>query len=830
MNKSKYAPLFAVFLVITLILPAIPTNAVDSMPIKSGAAELAMAGPPRLGAIEGLYTNIDQWGGVENVIATAQNVTEYTSADVADLQTIVHNQMANDDGYAWQITFEMSGLSTFPNGVIGGSMATLQVMVRPVVEVPSDLDLADFADLTMNEAIAIANEVAAHYDSELGINLERLLTVPTDTSEYFYYGMGHNMEGKLYQFTYVDMMATSAGETSIDTLLDRMVTLGGFMELAGGADWPSLMTQATEVYMPVHWRASSAPYGYFIGNMLSGFGSSFYRANAVHTDLQETVQGLVIAEVGFVEPGFVQTVVGDEEYSIKQHVGYTGDIESKMATHPSADAVSVIAGSGPQHVTFTGIPADFGFVDDSYEVPMSIPAPWGTMPVNSTFNEILMTYLSEMPKSLALEMTSAFGMITPNMFDSYIDMIWGSTTAAWPDLDAMVRYLGPSDFPDVGDFSVNFDLVSEIMAHAGLNPDTLMGYLNETLADENPLAAIALAFIDFADAYDLFDILQSSTYSHPDTLEAYLNTFIGNVQDMLDEFANHDADTEFADKEAIATFVEDHWDITLQALWNAMAAYSGDTTGVKAAVHDILDADNIESHVIPYLMADLGNSLMTGIGFAAHVNWLDMNSSYIFEALTVDDIVMSFEADPAGLTFDGPFLVVTKSPTERVVQLGTDITFNITVHNYGDAAAYDVKLLDASNPGLDGERDNYWTRATLASGATWVKEYTVTANDAGLFSDMPALCVWFNTTVASYNPADPAAWTGASFYAISAPGYQVYIIDAANPITWLPTPPGGIPAGNWWEGEIFGLPTLYVTAGVGGVAIIGVAILLIRRR
>ncbi|MGY5874850.1 MAG: hypothetical protein RTU30_03810 [Candidatus Thorarchaeota archaeon] len=829
MNNTKYAPLFAIFLVITLILPAIPTNVVDSMPIKGGSAEPAMVGPPRIGAIEGLYTNIDQWGGVETVIATAQNVTEYPSADVSQLQTIVEGQMDSDDGFAWMVTFTMSGLSTFPNGVIGGSMASLQVMVRPVVEVPADLDLANFADLTMNEAIAIADEVAAHYDSELGINLDRLLTVPTETDEYFYYGMGHNMHGKMYQFTYMDMMATSAGETSMGLLLDRMVTLGGFMELAGGADWPPLMTQATEVFLPIHWKASSAPFSYFVGSMLSGFGQSYYRANAVHTDLQETVQGLVIAQVGFVEPGYIQTVAGDESYSIKQHVGYTGDIASKMATHPSADAVSVIAGTAPQHVTFTGIPADYGVIDDSYEIPMEIPAIFGTIPVNSTFNEILMTYLSEMPKALALEATSMF-TFDATMLDSMIDMVWGSTTAAWPDLDAMVRYLTPGDIPDIGDFSINFDLLSEVLSHAGLNPDVLMGHVNDTLADENPLAAVALAFIDFFDAYDIFDILQSSTYSHPDVLEEYLNTFIGNVQDLLSDFGNHDVDTEFANKEAIATFVEDHWDITLQALFTAMDAYTGDTTGIKLAVQDILDDDNIEAHVIPYLMADLGNSLMTGIGFAAHVNWINMSSDYIFEALEVDDIVMSFEADPDDLTFDGPFLVVTKSPTERVVTLGTDITYNITVHNYGDNDAYDVKLLDPTNPGLDGERDNYWTRTTLESGATWVREYTVTANDAGLFQDMPAICVWFNATVASYNPASPAAWTGASFYAISAPGYQVYIIDAANPITWLPTPPGGIPGGNWWEGEVFGLPTLYVTAGVGGVAVIGIAVLLIRRR
>ncbi|MFX1331356.1 MAG: hypothetical protein ACFE9W_07355, partial [Promethearchaeota archaeon] len=73
---------------------------------------------------------------------------------------------------------------------------------------------------------------------------------------------------------------------------------------------------------------------------------------------------------------------------------------------------------------------------------------------------------------------------------------------------------------------------------------------------------------------------------------------------------------------------------------------------------------------------------------------------------------------------------------------------------------------------------------------------------------------YFNTTVSTFNPNSAEAWTGTSRYTWSAPGYQIQVV-------------GG---GNWWDGEILGIPTLYVVAGIGGVAVIGVALLIVRRR
>ena len=148
-----------------------------------------------------------------------------------------------------------------------------------------------------------------------------------------------------------------------------------------------------------------------------------------------------------------------------------------------------------------------------------------------------------------------------------------------------------------------------------------------------------------------------------------------------------------------------------------------------------------------------------------------------------------------------------------VVAVGGTVDYTITVHNYGDATAYDIKVIDGMSSGLDGAREFYWTRGSLEAGGTWNITYSVTANDEGLYMDMPAFGVYFNTTIASFDDASPETWDGSSFYTYSAPGYMILI-----------------EGGSFIPSEIFGLPTLYVAAGVGGVAVLGIALLVVRRR
>jgi uncharacterized repeat protein (TIGR01451 family) len=280
----------------------------------------------------------------------------------------------------------------------------------------------------------------------------------------------------------------------------------------------------------------------------------------------------------------------------------------------------------------------------------------------------------------------------------------------------------------------------------------------------------------------------------------------------LKDFGGYDLAAEFQTKEEIAAFMNSHWEIALGALWTAMAA--DNLAGIKTAIIDMMDMENLAEQFIPYLMADLGSSWLGGIGFlgAANVDPYAMT----FEPLNVADLTLTFDADPDALAVDGPYLVVTKGTSNRTVNFGDMVDFTITVHNYGSSTAYDIMVLDGQSSGFDGEREFTWDRATLASGDTWTIEYSVAANDAGLFTDFPAICVYFNTTLSTFDPNTAETWPGTARYTWSAPGYQIQVL--------------GGPGGNWWEGEILGIPTLYVVAGIGGVAVIGVALMIVRRR
>jgi uncharacterized repeat protein (TIGR01451 family) len=577
------------------------------------------------------------------------------------------------------------------------------------------------------------------------------------------------------------------------------------------------MTSAGEVYRPLYYLPYYDYISSFAGNFLAGGYEYYMRAHTSHTDLATEVQSGVMCYAGFEYPGVVDAVVGDETYSLKDHVGHTSNIQTKMDQDTSANSISAILGASPGSLSIPELPASWISLDDSFEIPGNITMePYLYIEENTTLGDALKEILSVLPKGLALEMNEQ--MLAVNMTDiengvnAAIDTLWGSLTP-WPDMRQLVLNM---DFSDPNFFGINpvaelnFDLLAEIMDQAGMNPDALMSRVDETLAAENPLAAIIEAFIDYFDSYNLLDILDNDYYADPVALEGYINTLIDGVAAFLKDFAGVDLPTEFQTKEEIAAFMNSHWEIALGALWTAMAA--DDLAGIKTAIVNMIDMENLAEHFIPYMMADLGASWLGGIGFlgAANIDPVAMT----FEPLNVADITLTFDADPDALAVDGPYLVVTKGIINRTVNVGEMVDFTITVHNYGSESAYDILVMDGMSSGFDGEREFLWERASLASGATWTIEYSVQATDGGLFMDFPAVCVYFNTTTSTFDPNAAEAWPGTARYTWSAPGYQIQVV-------------GG---GNWWEGEILGIPTLYVAAGVGGVAIIGVALLVVRRR
>jgi uncharacterized repeat protein (TIGR01451 family) len=327
---------------------------------------------------------------------------------------------------------------------------------------------------------------------------------------------------------------------------------------------------------------------------------------------------------------------------------------------------------------------------------------------------------------------------------------------------------------------MNRDILAAIMKRAGLTPDALVNLIDPSVAAESPVGAIAEAFVKYFDSYKILDMLEYGRYTSPSDTASYLNPFIQGLEQALHDIGNIDAPSEARTKEGIAAFVEEHWDIVLGALWVAMA--EGNLTTIQASLHAMLNATNLQEHITPYLMVDLGSPPVAGTGFLFAANY-DSSTGH-FVGLSTNDLSLVFDLDLQRIGLNGPYIVVTKVSPNRLVAVGQETDFTITLHNYGNTTAYDVKVLDAVSPGFDGERPYYWTKDMLAPNETWVINYNVTANDSGLYLDMPAFCIYFNSTLNSFDSAHPDNWTGTARYTLSEIGYEFRIEGRSDPQLW----------------------------------------------
>lgn len=798
--RAKYA-LLAVFLGITLMMPMYAGSAISTPRLISSVRE-STNGAPNIQAIEVMDSYVDPWGGVYNVVTGAYNATKYEYSHILALENIVKNQMETKKGFVSISSLELSGMTVFPNGVVGPPQAILEVIVTPVMVVPTNRSLVHMADLSQVDAISIAGEVVAAYNTALSISLQRLMIVEQYRSYYFNLGVspGVSLHGNSYFITYLGILTAAQGTTAMNAMLTRLANLGGLMSIVGAPNWPDIMTAAAEIYVPFHYMPHWQEIDSIVTDMFGNMNTPCLQSsNANDTTV---LQSLVEGTAAFNYPGYVNAVSGNETYSLKTHVGFTSNIENKMQEDPSAMSISLIGGEAPGPLTVYGIPSSWMTINDQFRLPGSIPIDDFTIPANSTISDAIRMILSSLPREAAFYWNEMVGGLDPYAVDPFIDTYF-SYPGPFPD--ARVMLLGLNYTLETPVTDMNYDLLALEMKSAGLTPDTLISKINSTLASVSPVGALVKAFVDYFDAYHLLDILQPSSYSSAPAFAASLNSFITAFENVVHDLAGFEVTTEFKTKEGIATFVEEHWGIALQALWTAMAA--NDSIGVKSAFHAILDANNLQKHTTPYLMADLGSSLLSGIGFMFGANF----NGTAFLPLSASDLTLTFDSDPASLSITGPYLAIVKGPSTRTLTAGENITYTINVHNYGDATAYDVKVLDGMCAGLDGDRPYYWTKSTLAAGATWEFTYQVKANTAGLYMDMPALCVYFNQSLSTFNPS--ANWTGSARYTMSAFGYQI-----------------NVQGGGWFPSTIFGIPTLYVIAGVGGVAAVGVALLIIRRR
>ncbi len=829
MKKSRilFVSIFAFMLMLPLASMTAATPSVDLIsPIESKSAPAQDNDFHRIGAFEGIVTQIDPDGGVRNAIGTFQNASYYGITYTAPYQAAVESQMATDTGYVSMCQLEVAGRTIYPTGRIGDAAATLTLIINPIVVLPSNPAELYVSVPTLEEAQELGDEIAALYESDLFIDFDRLTTVRSTTYIYFNYEGIYQINEAVdsYYIQYISIPSPTSGDAAMSAIKTRLSSLGGFMDLLGGSQWPIDKTDFAETLVFDHQSEDNS---YFMAGylnpmyMYNNIFRPYVRADALHTEYVEDVFTGILAMAGFDTPNHINDAVGSETYSLKQHVGYVGDIESKMFQDMTINSISSIVAIAPTELQINGVSTDWDYLGKDFRLNSSgnIMLPTGgTISGNATADEIIQAMLGSFTYSYALSLNQTISYIDPYAFDYIIDALWASP-GPFPDMreyflemDWSMMFTG---FPVE---EVNQDALRMIMEQMGITPDTLLDQVNETMIEEDPMRALVEAAIKCVDNYHLLDILQNTTYSNPYILEGYLNEYITNIDTFIANFTGINLPSSYTTKEAFASLIEDHFGIVLQGLFDAMADFTGDTTNIKTAVQAMIDPTHLAEETVPYFMADLYASTVSEYDYGMYINFDVLDSmNYLVEDvpllwLKTSDIVLTFDLDISSIDFDGPHCTISKTVPQQIT-LGTNFTVTITVENIGDATAYDLKILDGVSAGFDTDKQYYWNTATLAAGDTWTVTCEYSPIEAGTYAGIPAILCYFNATLVSFEPGNMENWDGAALYTTSALISEQTIAGDED----------------WWEGDILGIPTIIIIAGGIGVVVIVIVIIAKKR-
>jgi hypothetical protein len=801
--------IFASMLMLPLSAMNVATPSVGlKTPIESHSSPAAESDFNRIGAFEGIVTQIDPTGGVRNAIGTFQNASYYGVSYTAAYQTAVENQMATENGYVSLAQLEVAGRSVYPTGRVSDTVATLTLVINPIIILPDNPAEMYILSPTLEEAQSLAEELVTLYEVDLGIVFERLTSVRTQSYVYLNYESTFFLDENpdFFYFQYVGIPNTGSGDAALTAMRNRLSGLGGFMDLLGGSMWPIDRSDFTETLMFDHTSEENVYYSTGYLNpiyMYSNVMRPYIRAAVTHPNYVETVNTGVIAMVGFDTPNYVTDGTGNETYSLKQHVGYTGNIESKMFQDTTINSISTVVAVTPTLLEVQGISEEWDHVGKDFSLNVSSPfyLPTGqSISGNSTVEEIISAMMVAYPQIIALGLNQTILNLDIFMFDSVIDSLWDSA-GPFPDLrEYFLEFYLSTVFTGYTVEELNQDALRMIMNEMGINPESLMNDLNETLFEENPMQALVEAFIRSMDSYHLLDILVNTTYSNPYILESYINDYIANIESFMTNTTGVSLPSSYSTKEAFAALIEDHFGLVLQGLWDAMAAFVGDTGGIKAAVQAMLDPINLAEETMPYFEADLYSSVVTEYDYGMYINFdmpvytgspdpYDPNLLW----LTTEDIVLTFDLDISSMAFHGPHLTITKS-VPRQIAVGGTVTVTLTVENIGDATAYDLKILDGKSAGFDADKQYYWNRATLAAGVTWSVTTEITAEQVGKYAEIPAILCYFNVSLDTFTLGTWAmrTWGGAAMYTASAIGGDIIVDEGIPAIMTMIIIAGGV--------------------------------------
>ena len=848
-SRILFVSMIAFMLMLPLASMITATPSVDlNAPIESRSAPANDF--QRIGTIEGIVTQIDPEGGVRNAIATFQNASYYGITYTAPYQAVVESQMATDTGYVSMCQLEVAGRTVYPNGRIGDAAAMLTLIINPIIVLPENASNVYLTEPTLQDALNLADELVTLYETDFSIEFNRLATIKSSTYINFYYDENStiNTAADSYYIQFVSIPDDNGGDIAMGAMRTRLSGLGGFMDLLEATEWPMERTDFAETLLFDHSSEASSMSGPMLNPMYMYMSVTkpYVRADETHTSYVETVNTGVIALAGFDTPEYVSDGAGTETYSLKQHVGYVGDIESKMFQDMTINSISSIVAVVPTELTISGVSPDWEYLGKDFRTnvtgDMALPT-GGTISANATVAEIIQALMVSAPYSLAVMLNQSTFTMEPNMFDTIIDSLWASA-GPFPDLREYFLEMDWSmAFPGVPVEEVNQDALRMIMEEIGITPGILLDQVNETLIEENPMQALVEAVIKCFDNYHLLDILQNTTYSNPYILEEYLNEYITNIETFIADFTGVDLPSSYATKEAFAALIEDHFGLVLQGLWDAMAAFVGDTTNIKTAVQAMIDPEHLAKETVPYLVADTYASVVTEYDYGMYINFDLLEAlNYLAEDipllwLTTEDIVLTFDLDISSIEFEGPHCIIRKTVPHEMT-LGSNYTVTIIVENIGDATAYDLKILDGISAGFDSDKQYYWNRATLAADENWTVTCTYTPEVPGTYVEIPAILCYFNTTLVSFEPGDMENWDGAAMYTISAV-VEDQIITADDTTTDTSTSDTSTSdttatdtttTDDFWGGDILGIPTIIIviTGSIGIVVI--VVVIIVKKR
>ena len=139
------------------------------------------------------------------------------------------------------------------------------------------------------------------------------------------------------------------------------------MDLINAPNWPVDDSILSETLFFEHHSVKTGYYS-SMDNPMYFYGTEsrpFVRAASVHTDYIESFNLGVLGMAGFMIPSYMEDVTGDETYSLKQHIGYAENIQSKGHQSTTIGAISSIAAITPTGMDISGPPATWTYLDKS---------------------------------------------------------------------------------------------------------------------------------------------------------------------------------------------------------------------------------------------------------------------------------------------------------------------------------------------------------------------------------------------------------------------------------------------------------------------------------